>query len=274
MIKKLTSYVIILALLSLLAACGSQSASGSDGSSGVKTIQVASSAESKPLSWKASGNVIKGYEPDVLRAIDQKLKNYKFHIQAVSDEAEETGLATGKYDIAVGGYYKTAERSKQFLIPSQYDGLSLMRIYVKKDSDIQTLKDLVGKKIVPPSPGGGVYNFLVDWQKKNPKYKLEYQTSSASIPYPQRLKEVASGKYDALILPSNLGEQEVIENLKLPIRTTDPVQINKTYLIIHKSDENEKLNQAVDKALKELKEDGTLAKLSKKYFGEDVFEYE
>lgn len=273
--KKSIPLLIILCFVLVLAACGKGSATGKKNSdSKVKIVEVATAAESKPLSWKASGNELKGYEPDVLRAIDEKLKDYEFHIQAVSDDGTETGIATGKYDIAAGGFFKTAEREQQFIIPTENDGLSLMKIYVREDSDIKGMEDLVGKKITPPSTGGGVYNFIVNWEKQNPKYTLKYKTSSAGIPYPQRLKEVDSGRYDALILPSNLGEDEVIKNQNLPIRATDPVQINKTYLILHKSDENKKLSEAIDQALKELKEDGTLAKLSEKYFGEDIFKYE
>ena len=37
-----------------------------------------------------------------------------------------------------------------------------------------------------------------------------------------------------------------------------------------KGDDNESLKKAVNKALKELKEDGTLSKISIKYFGEDL----
>jgi len=272
MVKKILSFVIVLSLFSLMAACGSSTETNS--SSDVRTVEVASAAESQPLSWKVSGGELKGYEPDVLRAIDEKLPQYKFNLHGVSDEAEETGLATGKYDIAAGGYYKTAGREEQFLIPEENDGLSLMKIYVREDSDIQGIKDLVGKKIVPPTTGGGVYHFLVNWEKENPEYKLEYKTSSAAMPYPVRLQEVAQGKYDALILPSNLGEATVIAEQKLPIRATDPVKINKTYLIIHKSEENKELSDAVNKALKELKEDGTLAKLSIQWFGENMFEYD
>ena len=37
-----------------------------------------------------------------------------------------------------------------------------------------------------------------------------------------------------------------------------------------KGDDNASLKKAVNKALKELKEDGTLSKISIKYFGEDL----
>lgn len=239
----------------------------------VRTIHVATAAESKPLSWGALGVTPQGYEPDVLRAVNAKLPQYKFEIVGVADIAEETGLATGKYDIAAGGYYYSPARAKQFFIPDNPTGASLMKIYVRKDSKIANLKDLVGKRIVPVSAGGGVYRFVTTWQKENPGYKLTINASSAGIPYPDRLKEVQNGKYDALILPSNLGEQTVIDQQKLNIKATEPVSIHNTYFLVHKSDENKALADDVNKALGELRADGTLTKLSMKWFGEDIIQY-
>ncbi len=239
----------------------------------VRTIKIATAAESKPLSWGALGEEPQGYEPDVLRAIDEKLPEYKFEMEGAADIAQETGLVTGKYDMAAGGYYKSDARMKQFLIPDNPDGASLMEIYSRKDSDINGMKDLVGKKIVPVTAGGGVFKFVTQWQEKNPDSKVEITASSAGIPYPDRLKEVQNGKYDALILPSNLGEQTVITEQKLDIKASEPVAVNNTYFLIHRSDENQKLADAVNMALKELRDDGTLSKLSMKWFGEDQTTY-
>ncbi|ESZ28724.1 MULTISPECIES: transporter substrate-binding domain-containing protein [unclassified Mesorhizobium] len=239
----------------------------------VRTIKIATSAESKPLAWGAIGVEPQGYEPDLLKAINAKLPQYKFEMEGVSDIAQETGLATGKYDIAVGGYYKSPERSKQFLIPENPMGASLMKIYSKKDSGIKEMKDLVGKRIVPTTAGGGTYKFIMNWQKENPEYKLDVTASSAGIPYPNRLDEVQNGKFDALVLPSNLGEQTVIEQKKLDIVASEPVFSNNTYMLIHRSDENKVLADDVNKVLKELKDDGTIEKLSQKWFGEGIVQY-
>ncbi|MER9375868.1 transporter substrate-binding domain-containing protein [Mesorhizobium sp. M0491] len=239
----------------------------------VRTIKIATSAESKPLAWGAIGVEPQGYEPDLLKAINAKLPQYKFEMEGVSDIAQETGLATGKYDVAVGGYYKSPERSKQFLIPENPMGASLMKIYSKKDSGIKEMKDLVGKRIVPTTAGGGTYKFIMNWQKENPEYKLDVTASSAGIPYPNRLDEVQNGKFDALVLPSNLGEQTVIEQKKLDIVASEPVFSNNTYMLIHRSDENKVLADDVNKVLKELKDDGTIEKLSQKWFGEGIVQY-
>ncbi len=249
------------------------SAAGAGHAQSVRTIKIATSAESKPLAWGAIGVTPQGYEPDLLRAINAKLPQYKFEMEGVADIAQETGLATGKYDIAVGGYYQSETRSKQFLIPENPEGASLMKIYSKTNSGIKEMKDLVGKTIVPVTAGGGVYKFVMGWQEKNPGYKIAITASSAGVPYPNRLNEIQQGKYDAMILPSNLGEQTVIDNQKLDIVASEPVVINNTYVLIHKSDENKALAEDINKVLKELKDDGTIDKLSMQWFGEKISTY-
>lgn len=263
---------LTLALLAgvAIAASGMGSASAQ---TPVRVIKVATAAESKPLSWGAIGHEPQGYEPDLLRAINAKLPQYRFELEGAADIAQETGLATGKYDMATGGFYSAPARSKQFLIPATPMGASMMKIYSRKDSNINTMKDLVGKKIVPVTAGGGVYKFVTQWQQDNPNDAVKISASSAGIPYPDRLKEVQRGKYDALILPSNLGEQTVIETQKLDIKASEPVSINNTYVLIHRSEENQKLSDDIDGVLKTLKADGTLDKLSQKWFGEDVVKY-
>ena len=246
---------------------------GQTNANSVRTIKIATAAESKPLSWGAIGAEPQGYEPDVLRAINAKLPQYKFELEGAADIAQETGLATGKYDIATGGYFKAPARAKQFLIPDSPIGASLMKIYTRKDSKINELKDLVGKKVVPVSAGGGVYRFITKWQEENPGCKIDITASSAGVPYPDRLKEVNNGKYDALVLPSNLGQQTVIENQKLDIKASEPVSIDNTYVLIHKSEQNKKLLEDINRVLKELKDDGTLAKFSEKWFGENIVTY-
>jgi L-cystine transport system substrate-binding protein len=238
-----------------------------------RVVKIATSAESKPLSWGAIGVEPQGYEPDMLKAINAKLPQYKFEMEGAADIAQETGLVTGKYDMVTGGFYKSEARAKQFLIPESPLGAGLTKIYSRKGSNINTLKDLVGKSIVPVTAGGGVYKFVTQWQKENPEYDVKISTSSAGIPYPNRLAEIQNGKYDALVLPSNLGEQTVIENQKLDIMTSEPISINNTYILIHKSDENKVLVADIDKALKELKDDGTIDKTAQKWFGESLSTY-
>jgi L-cystine transport system substrate-binding protein len=272
--KKLSMSLLALGMTFVLAACNEESVAEETASEKVRTIQVTTPPTSKNLSWQTPDGEILGYEPDVLRAIDEKLKGYEFNIQAVADSAQETGLKTGKYDLNVGGFYPTPERKEQFYVPEETTGRSLIKMYVREDSGIETLEDLVGKNITPFTAGGGTLQVVLDWQEENPEHKLNLTESSGDIPYAQRLKEIDSGKYDAFVGPANLGQNDVIEKLGLKVRGTDPIYVGETILLIHKSEENEQLVEDVNQALKELREDGTLSKISEKYYGEDVFQYE
>ncbi|UOQ95113.1 transporter substrate-binding domain-containing protein [Halobacillus shinanisalinarum] len=272
--KKLSMSLLALGMTFVLAACNEESVTDETASEEVRTIQVTTPPTSKNLSWQTPDGEILGYEPDVLRAIDEKLEGYEFNIQAVADSAQETGLKTGKYELNVGGFYPTPERKEQYYVPEEPNGRSLIKMYVREDSDIETLEDLVGKNITPFTAGGGTLQVVLDWQEENPEHKLDLEESSGDIPYAQRLKEIDSGKYDAFVGPANLGQNEVIEELGLKVRGTDPIYVGETILLIHKSEENEQLVEEVNQALKELREDGTLSEISEEYYGEDIFQYE
>lgn len=289
--KKRLLFLLLLGFILLLAACGSDetssngSSSESDGGSNsgdesgdggdeVRTIEVAVPPTSKPLSWEEDGELV-GYEPDILRHIDEKLDNYEFELVGVADEAAELGLDTGKYNMIAQGLFKSDERAEKYIIAEEHNGASLMRIYANEEnSDIETMEDLVGREIVPTTPTGGVFNFITDWNENNPDHVIEFQTSDAGLSYADRLKEVDSGKYDALVLPSNLGQSQIIEREGLNIHVTEPVKIFPTYFMYYNTEENQKLADEVDQALAELKEEGILSELSLEYYDEDVFQYE
>lgn len=271
--SKVSRRFALAALSGLALAVVAPKASLAQSGDAVRVVKIATAAESQPLSWGAIGVEPEGYEPDLWREINARLPQYKFEMEGAADIAQETGLVTGKYDAISGGYYWSEARNEQFLIPESPTGASLMKIYSRKDSGINGMKDLVGKRIVPVSAGGGVYKFTTQWLEENPDYPIEITASSAGIPYPDRLKEVNNGKFDALILPSNLGEQEVIKNQGLDIIESEPVAINNTYFMFHRSDENKALVEDVSRVLKELREDGTLDALSVKWFGGEVSKY-
>lgn len=238
-----------------------------------RVIQVATCGECKPLAWGALGEEPQGYEPDLLRAINAKLPQYKFELTGLPDAAQQTGLVTGKYDMSAGGYIKSAEREEQFYIPDSPTGTALLKIYSRSEDHFNDLKQLVGKKLVPNDAGGGTYRFLTDWQTANPDYKLEISASSAGIPIPYRLQEIDKGKFDAWVYPANIGQNEIIAEQKLNVVASEPVQIANTYFLISKKPGNDVLRDDVAKAISELRADGTLTELSNKWFGEDITAY-
>ncbi|WP_271397287.1 transporter substrate-binding domain-containing protein [Salinicoccus roseus] len=276
--KRLLLLMSLSAVLLVLAACGGEeeSAEGSEESGEVRTVEVAVSSSSRPLSYVGDDGELTGYEPELLRAIDEKLEDYTFNMEGASDSAGEIGLDTGQYDMLAQGLILSPEREESYLVPDESNGPSLMKIFATGDQEgeIESLDDLPGKNIVPVTPTGGVFNLLNSYNEEHPDNQIEFDTSDGGIPTSDRLQEVNDGVYDALVHPSNLGQQEIIEEAGLDIHVTEPVEINPTYFLIHDSEENTELRDKVSEALAELKEEGTVSELSNEFYGEDILQYE
>lgn len=227
---------------------------------------------SKPLSFINENNEGDGYEVELVKLLDEKIPEYDITFELVEADATEIGIETGKYSFIGGGLYATEARKEKFLFPEQPESASVIKLFVNGDNeDIKTLDDLVGKKIAPPSPNGGIYNLLTKYNEEHPDAQLEFGTREGKE-VAEIFQEVSDGTYDALVLPDNLGYKEIIEELGLNVKIADDaVQVNPTYFAFSKDSAD--LLDKVNKALDELKADGTLGKLNEKWFGEDKLKY-
>ena len=266
--KKFAIAALAALLAVALVSCGAKK----DAAKGAKKITVAVETGSKPLSFENEKGELTGYEVDVLKALDDVVTDYDFTIEAVDGDATQVGLDAGKYALIGGGLYRTPAREEKYLFPDEINGVSLINIYVKESNNsVKSLADLAGKKVVPSSPNGGIFNLLTKWNAENPDKKITINTAEG-VSVADRYKSVDSGEYDALVLPNNLGFNEIKAQLALKVKPVDtPVQINPTYFVLGKNETE--LKKSLDAGLKTLRENGTLSQLSTKWYGEDTFKY-
>ncbi|WP_270314180.1 transporter substrate-binding domain-containing protein [Streptococcus infantarius] len=259
----------------------SASADSSQSSSDkVTTLQVAHTQNYVPYDFVNDKGESDGFEVAVLKAVDDKLKNYKFEYTGTSDEDLLIGLESGKYDIGVKGAWYTEERAQKFVIPDQAIGASVIGFAVRK-ADENKYKDIdsfakAGGKLVPISPQNAQYNVIQEYNKKA-KHPIELKESE-SFSVADAYAWVLEGRYDAYFSIKLSFEEAVQKEGGAYHQYADqltwfPYKGIKTYPLIHKNDTNKAFAKEYDKAIKELQKDGTIAKLSEKYFGEDVFSY-
>ena len=138
------------------------------------------------------------------------------------------------------------------------------------EENIKSLEDMDGKSIAPIVATDGRAVTLADWMEKHPDIKLDFETLAASGAMADEITSVEDGVYDAAYLSAEQANAILEETGYDDLTITDRVDGRDTAFLINK-DQTE-LQEAVNKAIDALTEDGTLSKLTEEFFGEDNFE--
>lgn len=270
--KKFTALTLgVLTVAALLGGCGgdNKKEAAAGGKTVVKTVISGTEA---PLSWVDEKGEKHGYEYDVLLEVNKRLKDYQLDIQAVPPETQDVMMESGDAKVATGGYFKNAQREQNFLLPESPIGASSLMVYVLKGNEnkYNSFEDVVkaNLKLVPLTPNGGAYRIVDEWNKKHGNLLKEIPLQSG-VSAAERVKGLKEGQYDALIIPNNLGVEELAAKQGVELAAIkEPIKVNATYVVVNKKEE--KLAGEINEALKELRADGTLAKISTKWYKDDL----
>lgn len=270
--KKFTALTLgVLTVAALLGGCGgdNKKEAAAGGKTVVKTVISGTEA---PLSWVDEKGEKHGYEYDVLLEVNKRLKDYQLDIQAVPPETQDVMMESGDAKVATGGYFKNAQREQNFLLPERPIGASSLMVYVLKGNEnkYNSFEDVVkaNLKLVPLTPNGGAYRIVDEWNKKHGNLLKEIPVQSG-VSAAERVKGLKEGQYDALIIPNNLDIEELAAKQGVELATIkEPIKVNATYVVVNKKEE--KLAGEINEALKELRADGTLAKISTKWYKDDL----
>jgi L-cystine transport system substrate-binding protein len=252
----LTSLILCLILSVSLAGCG-----GSD-SGDVTTVKIGTSNDYPPFCYLDENGELKGYEIAVLKAVDEKLPDYKFKFEVLDFKNILTSLESGRVDLAAHQFGDTPERREKFLFGKVGYFSSSSYIVVAPDrNDISSLDDLVGLKVsVPPAS---------NWAAALEKYNEEHPDTLIDIQYYEATPDIFvtnmdSGVIDAAILTESDVKLTNTFWGKSYKTVGEPIEIGESdlgSLFVFRQDETA-LADAVDKALQELKDSGELDKLS------------
>ncbi len=269
--KKITAVALTLVMAAGLTACGGSAQAATKDSGDVKTIKVALAPGFYPITYADDNGEAAGYDVEVIKAIDELLPQYEFTFDIVEKETMNVGVETGTYQVGINSMFKTPEREEIYLFPETNMGYTAVGAISKEGGDkIHSFKDIYdrGLKLHPTNASGTIANVIADWNEANPDAPLDIEIVS-NVDNNEALNAVRSGEYDAYIhlLPViNLWGEELISGLQI----SDPLDVVPTYPIINKDEAQ--LKDDINEALKKLKEDGTLSKISNDTFGYDVFE--
>ena len=262
-----------------LTACGGNASSTTTGSSAgtssdtpapageeVRKIVVGVTNDCIPCTYVDENGDIVGYDVDLLKAADELLPQYEFVFEAVDQTAMLAGLQTNKYQVGTAGLMATSDREETFDKVDFAFNYYYVVLAVPQDSTINSFEDCIGKKLTPIAPNNGLYSTLIDWEANN--QKLDYDVVDI-YGYTEGFTSVMDGTYDAYLTNADAFDifKDLIEGFNL--KMSDPVATVGAYMFTNKEEKD--LNTALAGALAELKENGTMATLSEKWYnGEDV----
>ena len=247
--------ILFMAILALLVSGCAQKDELTDGSKLITEGEFvfAASGEFKPFSYVNDDMSVTGFDIEVGEAIAKEL-GLKPVPKRIKFKGIVEGVKTGRADAAVASHTINEQRSKHvaFSTPYYYSG---PQIFVRPDSDIETAEDLKGLEVAASK--GSTYADTAA------KYAKSVKTYDSDI---TALKALSSGRHDAVITDFVTGAESIKEGFEIEGRQL----IERSEQAVVLPQDNPQLLKRVNEALENLRQDGTLAKISKKYFGEDI----
>ncbi len=234
---------------------GSGTQTDGEGAAQVKTVKegvltMATNATFPPYEYY-EGNEIIGIDVDIADAIAKKL-GLELKIEDMEFNSIIIAVTQGKADIGLAGMTVMEERLDAVNFSDSY-ATGIQAIIVAKDSDIQGVDDLKGKKIgVQLMTTGDIYA-TDDFGKEN----VEAYNKGADA-----VMALKQGKVDAVIIDNQPALAFVRETEGLKVLDT---QYKVEDYAAALSKDNEGLLTAVNGALAELEQDGTLQSIIEKY---------
>ena len=244
------------------AASAGAAAAGSDLLSTIQsrgTLIVALEGAWQPWSYHDESDTLVGYDVEVSRAIAEKLGVEPEYVESDWDSLF-AGMDAGRYDLVCNGVEVTDERSKTYDFTTPY-GYIHTALAVKRDNDtITSFEDLKGKTTA---------NSLAS------TYMELAESYGATVQGIDTLEEtiqlLTAGRIDAT-LNADVSFYDYLNvhpdaDFKIVALTEEASHVA---IPLRKGEETASLREAIDKAIEELRAEGTLTELSEKYFGQDI----
>ncbi|MDR2177453.1 MAG: transporter substrate-binding domain-containing protein, partial [Treponema sp.] len=230
-----------------------------------REIIIGAGSAYNPYWFLDENNQLTGFEKAVLDEIDARHPEFTLTYQIYDFANILLSLESGKIDVAVHQYEYNIERDQKYLYgKTGYTTFPLYLAIREDDADIQGFEDLKGKTVVLTGTTNNSYYVTNKWNEEHGKpFNIIFEATTALA-----LEDIASGRADAMTsMIRNIESYKTEYQAKIKA-SGSPVANSNTYYLFNKQT-GEELRQIFDAALQELKDDGTLVKLSHKWLGGD-----
>ncbi|MDQ6600729.1 transporter substrate-binding domain-containing protein [Bacillus salipaludis] len=269
-----------IALATFIAGCGSRATTGAKSDAGtdkqeVRKVKVAFDQGGKPIGYLDEKGNPTGYEIEVMKLVDKALPEYEFEYVPTSSDDLLIGVQQGKYQVGVKNAWFTEERTKSYIFPKEFLGLSGVGILLKKKNEnIKDLSDFAKAKLslAPIAASNAQYTIVDEYNQANPDNKVKLEAGDAfSVDVAQWVNE---GRVDGGIYLGATYEKQVLAKDGPYHSLANDLVYNefavvKTWPLFNKKEQE--FADAYDQAIKKIKEEKKTNKLMVKFYNTDLF---
>ena len=269
--KRVLSFLAIAMLALVAVACSNdkneeskkEEKSGWDAIQEAGKLKVATSGTLYPASYHDSeSNELTGYDVEVTREVAKRL-DLEVEFTEMAFDGMLSSINNGQTDIAVNDITATDERKEKFAFTEPYKYSFGAAIVRKSDlSGIKDLNSLKGKKAA-----GEATTTCMEVAREHGAEEVIYDNATND----QYLRDVSTGRTDVILNDYYTQRLGVAAFPEFDITIHPDIKYNPSNQAILMKKENSELLKNINKVLDEMKSDGTMAEISKKFYdGADV----
>ena len=212
-----------------------------------------------PWGYHDESDKLVGYDVEIGEAIAEKLGVRANFVEGMWDGLL-AGLEAGRYDMMINGMDVDEERQEKYDFSTPYAYNRTVVIVRANDDSIRSMEDLNGKTTA---------NTL------NSTYANVAESYGANVipvdDFIQTIELLTSGRINATLNAEVSFYDYLNTHPDAPVKIAciDP-QSTEVAIAMPKGENTDALREAVNKALEEMRADGTLTALSERYFGGDI----
>ena len=213
-----------------------------------------------PMGFKDENQNIVGFDIDLAKEVCKRM-DIELELLPIDWDAKEQELSAKNIDCIWNGLSYSEERAKTMTLSETYMKNTQVAV-VLADSKVKTLEDLAGQIVVIQS--GSTASLAVD---ANAKFKDSLKELVKVDDNVQALFDLKISGSDAVVMDEVVARYSISKEADA-YKILETALSDEEYVIgFRKGDEA--LCQEIEKHLKEMAADGTLAKISTTWFGQD-----
>ncbi|WP_082232801.1 amino acid ABC transporter substrate-binding protein [Halobacillus massiliensis] len=270
--KKLSFYLITFTLVLLLSACGGSNENSEEGGSDSASsdenlyeqikekgvLTVGTEGTYPPYTFHDDQDKLTGYDVEVAREVGKRL-DLEIEFQETKWDSMFAGLNSKRFDMIANQVGIKPDREEKYDFSTPYTYSTAVLVTSKDNKEIKSFADLEGKT--------SAQSLTSNYAEIAEEHGAEIQSVEGFNP---AMELIATGRVDATV-NDRLSVLDYLNQKgdNAPAQIVDEAGDAAESAMMFRQG-NDDLVEAVNGAIEEMKEDGTLAEISKEWFGEDV----